>query len=160
MNYCRVIIPRSSSSLVSAFLLSTCLTYALSITIQMLLVTSLNRSKNLFPHRHLQISSRIPHPSKSYWPPSPAWYHGLKAGPQYPEPNLPPNFLICLPFLTVRVKCRGEHRRGLLHTVVQGPLHGLWLEPLRKQGCVQKVKSCFHKQVLEKWPGAVLLCVQ
>lgn len=104
----KVILPKWPP-LVSTFLLSTCLINAFTISIWMLLMTSLHRSQ-IDSSSHLQVGTKIPNPSKSYWVPFHPHYHSLNAGPHYSEPKVPPNFLICLHFYSFRVKHGEEHQ--------------------------------------------------
>lgn len=96
-----------------------------------------------------QISTRIPHPSKSYSPPFPPHDHGLKAGPGYSELKVPPNFLICLHFHTFRVKYGEEHHR------VCSMVLGLNLSKTRDMG--RRWRAAFTRNSLRHRHGAVLL---
>lgn len=92
----KVILPKSPSFVSTSFL-STCLIYAFNISVWMLVITSPHRSQ-IDSSSHLQVSTRIPNPNKSYWAPFHPCYHSLNTGPHCSEPKVPPNFLICLQF--------------------------------------------------------------
>lgn len=129
----KVILPKSPP-LVSTFLLSTCLICTFNLSVGMLLITSLHRSQT-DSSSHLQVGTGIPNPNTSYWAPFHPCYHSLNTSPHYSEPKVPPNFLIRLHFYSFRLKRGEEHHRVCFKRWSHGPLHRLWLEPLRKQGC-------------------------